>query len=314
MYFNKFSRINYTIGNREYELLNIFTRVTFLYDYSTSSAWSTYSIQEGETPEDIAFLVYGDTLLSWFVILQNNILSDDEWYGGDAKFSTILSERFSGEAYYITNLPDVKEGDLIVKVSTVDGYTVTQIDSSIYRIVKNFDKNFRYVWGVRGSGTFLPNDKIAFARKDATGAITLIRFADSLDTTQTTEFATLRYVENKTTAPIHFITLDNLSAVPQMVEYDGQILSGYVTPNNISTNSEDTNLNFADTLLYYYMTNNGQTPGVSKYTYYTDLYRRYYVGQNIRLLKPQYISPVISEIQNLISGDTIGKRVTIGLR
>ena len=78
--------------------------------------------------------------------MTNNIISEDEWYSGDNVFLERLNTKYSGEAYYITNLPDLKPGDLMVKVTQNSSYGVIAIDEDFYRIVTDFDKTFRSVW------------------------------------------------------------------------------------------------------------------------------------------------------------------------
>jgi hypothetical protein len=309
MYFNKFNRLKYTINGREYELLDIFSRVAFIYPYISNQVWDSYLVQEGESPEDIARSVYGDTALSWFILMQNNILNDDEWYEGDGKFINLLSEKYSGDAIYITNLPKLQEGDLVVKVTSISGSTVSEIDEDTFRIVKDFDKQFRYVWGVKGSGIFLPNDKIAFARK-INNNVEFLSFTDSLTGTST-QYTTVKYVESKNQAPIYFVKVNNRITVPPTVEYDGEILDDYIDQNNISTDPTDTQLNFTNTLLYWYMTHNGSAPSIEKHTFYKDLYNKYYAGQQILIMKTQYAAGVISEIYNALSSNEIGKRIII---
>lgn len=312
MYFNKFNRINYTIDGKEYELLNIFTRVSFLFDFTSPEVFDFYTIQEGESPEDVANIVYGDTALSWFVILQNNIVSDDEWYGGDIKFNTLVNQYYAGESYYITNLPDAKEGDLLVKVTAITAENkVSTIDSTIYRIVKQFDKTFRCVWGLNGTGSFSVNDNIAIARKDENGNISFISFTSSDDVTKQTEVATLKFIEKRTNSPIHFLNVANDATVPPNTEFDGTILSGYIPPNTIYTDIISTSLNFANTLLYYYMTNSGNAPNIRKHTYYKDFFNKYYARQTIRVMKPTYAGQVVNRIRNLITSNAIGERITL---
>ena len=312
MYFNKFNRLKYTINGREYELLDIFSRVSFIYPYISNQVWDSYNVQEGESPEDVARTVYGDTALSWFILMQNNILNDDEWYEGDAKFTTLLSEKYGGDAIYITNLPELQEGDLIVKVTSTSGNTVSEIDEDTYRIIKEFDKQFRYIWGVNGAGTFLPDDKIAFARK-TNNNVTILSFIDSLSGTST-EYTTVKYVESKNQAPIHFVKVNNRITVPPTVEYDGQILDDYINQNNISIDPTATELNFSNTLLYWYMTHSGAAPSIEKHTFYKDLYNKYYARQQILIMKTKYVGSVISTIYNALSSNEIGRRITIESR
>lgn len=315
MYFNKFSTIDYKIGNRNYQLLDIFTKVSILGDYTTSNSFDQYVIQEGETPDDVASIVYGDPNLSWVVLLANNIYSEDEWYSGDAAFLTLLDKKYGGESYYITNLPDLKQGDVMVKVLTTTGETVTSIDETKYRIITGFDKTFRSVWGVGGSGTFSPNDKIMFGRRNTqTGAVDILSFTSSSDITINTQHATVKFIEDKKNSPYHLTQYTSDIVVPPNVVFSGgQIQSTYVPINTVYTNPAATETNFANTLMYYYMTNSGIVPSIQKYTYYTKELNKYQERQIISVIKKYLLSDIVTTIQNLIKTKEIGRRVALGL-
>ena len=315
MYFNKFSTIDYKIGNRNYKLLDIFTKISILGDYTSSNSFDQYIIQEGETPDDVAGLVYGDRNLSWLILIANNIYSEDEWYSGDNAFLTLLDKKYGGESYYITNMPDLKEGDVMVKVLTTNGQTVTTIDETKYRIISGFDKTFRSVWGRGGSGTFSANDKIMFGRKNTeTGIVEILNFTDSSDTTIQTQYATVKFIEDKKNSPYHLIQYTNNIVVPPNVVFlNGVIQNNYVPANTIFTDEVSTELNFANTLLYYYMTHSGSVPGIQKYSYYTKELNKYKTQQNISIVKLNIVGQVINTIENLLKTKEIGKRVILGI-
>jgi hypothetical protein len=313
MYFNKFSKIEYKIDNRNYELLDIFTRVSFVGDYANSKLYDKYTIQEGETPDDVSGVVYKDLSLSWLVILTNNIFSEDEWYSGDNTFLNIVNKKYSGESYYITNIPALKEGDVMVKVLTTSGTSVTTIDETTYRVVGGFDKNFRRVWGRGGSGTFSAGDNIMFGRKNTqTGAVDIIDFVDSSNIEIKTQYATVRLVEERKNSPVELLQYTNDIVVPPNVVFSsGTIQSSYIPSNTIYTNSSDTTPNFANTLLYYYMTNSGTVPGIRKETFYSTEYDKYKEKQIISVIKPDYVPNIVSTIQDLLRNNEIGKRIVI---
>jgi len=313
MYLNKFSKIEYKIGNREYELLDIFTRVSFIGDYTNSKLYDKYTIQEGETPDDVAGVVYKDLALSWLVILTNNIYSEDEWYSGDNTFLNIVNKKYPGESYYITNIPALKEGDVMVKVLTTSGNDAATVDETTYRVVAGFDKNFRRVWGRGGSGTFSAGDNIMFGRKNTqTGSIDIIDFVDSSNIETRTQYATIRFLEDRKNSPVGLLQFTNDIVIPPNVTFSsGTIQSTYIPSNTIYTNPSDATPNFANTLLYYYMTNSGVVPGIRKETFYSTEYDKYKEKQIISVIKPDYIPSIVSTIQDLLRNGEIGKRITI---
>ena len=314
MLFNNYKKILYTIGNREVELRDIFTRVTFLNDYTSERAYDYYYIQEGEDPEDVARSVYGNEYYSWLVLMTNNIISEDEWYSGDNVFLERLNTKYSGEAYYITNLPDLKPGDLMVKVTQNSPYGVIAIDEDFYRIVTDFDKTFRSVWGHGGSGEFLIGDKIMFARQNVNGSATKLNFISSSDITNTTEYTDIKFIESKKNSPIHFKTINSDLVIPPNVVYvSPAITSDSISKDTIHTDDFDlTGENFARTLLYSYMTNTGRVTGVEKLSYYDYELNKYRGSQKLRILKPEYCGPALTLMEQLLTSNSIGKRISIG--
>lgn len=315
MYLNKFPKLEYSLGNRQFELLDIFTRVALLGDYTSSNAFDKYIIQEGETPDDVAGVVYKDLSLSWLILLTNNIYSEDEWYSGDNTFLNLVNKKYGGESYYITNLPDLKEGDVMVKVLTTTGNTVTTIDETKYRIISGFDKTFRSVWGRSGGGVFSSGDLIMFGRRNTeTGAVDIIEFTSSSDITQKTQYTTVQFIENKKDSPYYLTQFTNDVVVPpNLVFSGGTVQSGYIPSNTVYTNPADTELNFANTLLYYYMTNSGNVPGIQKLTNYSKELNKYEEKKIISVIKYDYVGEIVSTIQDLLKTGNSGKRVTLRL-
>ena len=318
MIFNKYKKILYDFEGREVELRDIFTKVTFLDDYTSSKVYDDYYIQEGESPEDVSRKVYSNEIYSWLVLMANNIITDDEWYSGDAKFLNISNRKHGGEAFYITELPDIKPGDIIIKVTGTNGNEVQQVDETNYRIIRGFDRNFRYVWGDSGSGTLSASDKIMFARRNENnGTVEALNFITSSDIneTQLTQWTSIQYKENKINSPIYFKNINNDVSIPPNLIFESGSIQGESIPYDvIYTNSNDSNTdnNFARTVLYEYMTNSGSVAGVEKYTYYTDEYTKYSSRQKIRVLKPEYRTITVDLIEQLLTNNQIGKRITIG--
>lgn len=318
MLFNKYQKISYNIGGKEFEACDIFTRVTFLQNYSSSKAYDTYYIQENETPEDVANKVYGNMYYSWLILLVNDIIEDDEWYRGDNHFTDLMTKNYGGESFYIYNLPNIQQGDLMIKVTSTSGNEVTEVDSTVYRIINDFDKDFRSVWGRSGQGTFNSGDKIMFARRNPNnGIVEPISFASSDDPDVSTQFAVLQYTEQKKNSPVYFINSLNV-VVPTNVVYSGSptptVQKTSVNYNTVYTNSGDntTEQNFAKTLLYYYMENSGTFPNLSKLTYNQVEYNKYIARRTIKILKPEYLQTTVDLISRLVRTNEIGRRIAIG--
>lgn len=79
-YFKKFPYSEYTIGKNSQILKDITVRAKFADVLKTQfDFYSTYSIQEGERPEHVAYKFYGDASLHWIVLLYNEI--HDPFFG-----------------------------------------------------------------------------------------------------------------------------------------------------------------------------------------------------------------------------------------
>ena len=78
MYFNKFPKLLYDIKNDgNYNLVpDIFRRIKVRSKIKDNiSLYDKYDVGEGESPETVAFKMYGDTNYFWVVCLMNNIVN-----------------------------------------------------------------------------------------------------------------------------------------------------------------------------------------------------------------------------------------------
>lgn len=315
MLFKKYPKILYQIGTRKVELCDLLVRVSFLQNYSSEKAFDEYFIQSGESPEDVAYKVYGTEGYSWLILLVNNILDEDQWYSGDEKLNYIIQKNYYGESYYITNLPDLLSGDIMVKVtSSANGEPIT-IDETKYRVINNFNKNFRNIWGGNGSGTFSASDSVLFARKNnQSGSLDILSFYSSDDPTTTTKVTQIKLIEKRKNSPIYFKTTNNVVVSPYSIYENGilerdTIKSDVVYSNEFDSTTEE---NFAKTLLHYYMTTGNLAPGIQKFTYENQEINNYKKSEKIKVLKPEYAEKTIDTIKGLLTGNEIGKRIIIG--
>lgn len=99
MYFSEFPTIPYDAeGNGKFkDVKNLLRRVgirakvkanTMLYD--------TYDVKNGETPESIAFKLYGNAELHWVIMMINNITDRyHDWPMTEAQFLQFLKDKYS---------------------------------------------------------------------------------------------------------------------------------------------------------------------------------------------------------------------------
>ncbi len=119
-YFNSFPRILYDLKNDGnfkvtidfFNRLKVRSKVlkeTVLYDL--------YDVQEGDTPESIAFKHFGDSELHWVILLTNNIT--DRYY--DWPLSNFEFENFLNEKY--TNPDGIHHYEINQSSGTTSGFS-----------------------------------------------------------------------------------------------------------------------------------------------------------------------------------------------
>lgn len=83
MYFTKFPQTFYSLDNKATVQIvtNILQRVVFSEELKNNfSTFDEYDVQDGETPENLAFKLYGDAALHWLILHYNEIVDPRfEW-------------------------------------------------------------------------------------------------------------------------------------------------------------------------------------------------------------------------------------------
>ena len=99
MYFAKFPKIMYDIlgdGNTTV-VTDLLRRVKIKSSIKDSlTMFDTYSVEGGESPETIAYKLYGDSKYHYVILLLNNIT--DRYYGwplGDSEFETYVTNKYA---------------------------------------------------------------------------------------------------------------------------------------------------------------------------------------------------------------------------
>jgi len=99
MFFAAFPTIYYdSKGNKDFKVVtNLLRRVAIRTKVKTNIAlFDTYEVKEGETPESIAYKLYGDTEYHWIVMLMNDIT--DRFHGwpmSTPQFLSFVNEKYS---------------------------------------------------------------------------------------------------------------------------------------------------------------------------------------------------------------------------
>ena len=111
-FFTKFPKLAYDIaGNNEYKLVtDILRRVKIRSSIKdNASLLDKYDIRSGETPEQVAYKIYGDSTYHYLIFLMNNITDRYyDWPLSDYGFEQFVKDKYSNPGaihhYEITQL------------------------------------------------------------------------------------------------------------------------------------------------------------------------------------------------------------------
>ena len=121
---------------------NIFKRAVVRDDiFDEITAFTKYSVQGDERPDQVAYQFYNDSGLDWVVLSTNNIIHvRDEWPMGNQDFLTYLNAKYTDAElanihHYETKIIRDSSGTLIQpEGKTVPaGYTVNFLDNGVLR-------------------------------------------------------------------------------------------------------------------------------------------------------------------------------------
>ena len=120
MYFQQFPLNVYdAVGNGDYKVVtDLLSRVALhTKAKSVASLYDTYDVRSGETPEMVAFNVYGDPEYHWVILLVNNITDRyHQWPMNNRQFLAHLAERYDNvDATHHYEIYQVS-GDTTVKI------------------------------------------------------------------------------------------------------------------------------------------------------------------------------------------------------
>lgn len=316
MLFKNYPEIDYIIKNKSIKLVDIFKNIAFL-NTDASKAFLEYYIQDGETPEILSAKFYGDTDLSWLILLSNNIADlKKEWYSDSATYLRDFNRDYGGTAYYIAALPDIQPGDVMVRVgSTGDTGAITILENN-YIVIESFDPKFRVIRGTTGPCGFDVDHTVLFARHDpSNGTVKPIEFYNNEATPKLVNYTNLYFLEPYARTIDYFYNSNNVVIDPykKTSNYRSGIKTDTIYLDETDTTTEN---NFANTILFSYISNNGSTTqitGIFKREIQTSIYEEYRKKQKIKILKPEYVASVLNAIKVALNDDAVGRIYRIDL-
>lgn len=98
MYFGKFPRTFYTdiFGNAA-TIVDISRRIRVVEEFKNNiDFFTTYTVKDGERPENVAYKFYGDAGLHWVVMLFNDIVDPyTDWAMSQEQLELFLAEKYT---------------------------------------------------------------------------------------------------------------------------------------------------------------------------------------------------------------------------
>lgn len=163
MYFKELPEILYKdlLNTGKYkEVKNFFRRVRLKNQINTLLTYTrTYKIEDGETPELVAYKFYKDSDLYWIILLVNNIINiKEEWPLSTQELSDSIIEKYGSKMheirYYETLEIKNSSGQILLKNGIIvnsnfvykyydTGQNITLSGSQVVKSITNFEHEDR---------------------------------------------------------------------------------------------------------------------------------------------------------------------------
>ena len=148
-YFRQLPNLDYpSLANErtsayDYQIVkNIFKRAILRDDiFNEATAFTKYSVQGDERPDQVAYNFYRDSALDWVILTTNNIVHvRDEWPMGNQDFLTYINAKYTSEQlsnihHYETKLIRDSNGKLIQPegLTVPENHSITFLDNGSLR-------------------------------------------------------------------------------------------------------------------------------------------------------------------------------------
>ena len=175
MYFENMPKIQYDfLKNYNVEMQDIFRRVSFTQEtLNNPENFITYTVVEGESPDQVSIKFYDSPDYWWLILLTNNIIDyQNEWPRSVNDMDRLFENFLAGNSYYIFEDIDIQKEDIIVKrdVTATDsgGDHTSSLDMNVYGVVDNYDRILHKIDVKKQKGTISGADEIYVFRKGIT--------------------------------------------------------------------------------------------------------------------------------------------------
>ena len=148
-YFKQLPELNYpSLANDrtsvyDYQIVKNFFKRAVLRDdiFNEVTAFTKYSVQDDERPDQVAYTFYNDVGLDWVILTTNNIVHvRDEWPMGNQDFLTYLNAKYTAEElsnihHYETKIIRNSRGQLIQPegLFVPENHSVSFLDNGVLK-------------------------------------------------------------------------------------------------------------------------------------------------------------------------------------
>tara|TARA_Y100000034_G_C6883525_1_gene405286 strand:- start:752 stop:1792 length:1041 start_codon:yes stop_codon:yes gene_type:complete len=332
--FENYPKIEYDFINEDgtftKEMQDIFRRVTLTEETMKNGAnYKLYTINDGDTPERIAFEAYDDASFWWVVLLVNNILDkENEWPKSVTDLTRLFDDFLDGYSYYTMETLDIQKDDIVVKR---DSDAEGSIDINVYGVIDSYD-SFLHKFDVKNqkaSETKLnANDEFYIYRRNgdeyekidgfgytacarqsigSTGCVQIL--GPTADTGPGGNGITAPYCA---TAGSTFGMVRKRTPIKNGVdffEYKNDPVNPYSVPNGAGASGDfylsiGQNLcGYTSCILYKYITDESIEPYIRTISKGANLIRGNDDKRVIKLVKPSILREIVKEFGILISGN-----------
>lgn len=290
-YFDRFPTTTYAIGGdprRSVVITDILRRVNFNTAVVGDATYlKKYVVRNGETPDIVADIIYGDPHLFWVLLHVNEILNPYyEWPLDDRTFEKYLKQKYPGPAAFLVDkddplkfpsIPISKNDTVFVTSATPDGFGVYENDQWRMGLAHDWDKTLsRQIVGLPVGSAFVVNDgdALGFISVGGTISVAIVQKA----------------VQDGANAVHHFI-VDGVTADP-LANLEGYVLG--------KTGSDGITVGLWDTHIGKYLGLSGAAVGdyaVTNYDYEVSVNES---KREILVLDPKFLDGVLKDFDRLI--------------
>jgi hypothetical protein len=318
MYFDPFPLTEYTINGKTETVIDIFRKV-LISNVNKPNIFTEVLVQDSDSLESLAQEYYGDSSLSWIILVTNNIIDpNNEFILSTENLESLLNTKYSGNIAFFEENVQLQEGDILINVKASvplttppNGLTSGDLETTKYFFVSNYNNEFRYARTSNETGNIVAGDKFAAYRK-INDQLILIDFEKGFTLGQESIpccVLPLKKYDTYISSPIYIYTSNNEVVSPYQKYNGGSLLQDYVNLEADGMYSGITNDNsFRDSVLYQHVMNN-QNLSLLTFTIGEQVRTNNEKYRKIKLLPPNFVNEFINTFNELISRDDVRFRL-----